>query len=301
MKNIKSLIILAIFASAVTAACNPIEDKDLRDEFSNSGTPVTRATLSEAISVTQPFPNEDGVIAGDQYVVIKNNRPDIGGAWHIGWGVGEKILNTDSDTLIYEANGTYNIYFVGISGNTIVRSDTTQITVTNVFDKWAGYLTGAENKADKTASKTWGFREVSWGSVCNMGAHGGWKYTSAGYTPESNFAWWASVNYSTAGDQTMVFEYDGSKMTTYNADGTVKARGVFAFLHNTPESGVLGTLITTAPTIGAAYDDCGQVTGGNNSFYLLTFTDQYITIYHNGWGGSADWDDCGWYAYFRAK
>jgi len=299
MKNIRSLVFLAAIAS-FSVACNPLEDDSLRDKFIvNAGTPITKAALSAAISVTQPFSNGDGVVMGDQCVVIKNKRPDIGGAWHIGWGIGEKILNTDHDTLYYEANGKFKIYYVGISENQIVNSDTIEVTVTNVFDPWAGYLTGAVDKSNKTAAKTWGFREVSWGSVCNMGAHGGWKYTSAGYTPESNFAWWGSVSYAQAGDQTMKFEYNDSKMTTYKADGSVKASGAFGFIHNIPEAGVLGTLVTTAPTIGASYDDCGQ--GSNNNFYLLTLTKDYITVYHNGWGGAADWDDCGWYAYFMAK
>ena len=97
----------------------------------------------------------------------------------------------------------------------------------------------------------------------------------------------------------MVFEYDGSKMTTYGPDGSVAAQGTFGFIKTSPEEAVLGTWVTTAPLIGARFDDCGQ--GSNNQFYLLTFTDKFITIYHNGWDGSADWDDCGWYAYFEAK
>ena len=76
---------------------------------------------------------------------------------------------------------------MGISANQIIKTDPVVVTVTNVFDDWSTYFTGATDKSDKSAKKTWKFREVSWGSVCNMGAHGGWKYTSAGYTPESKF------------------------------------------------------------------------------------------------------------------
>ena len=84
------MFFLAAIAS-LSVACNPLEDDSLRDKFIvNAGTPITKTTLSAAISVTQPFPNEDGVVMGDQCVVIKNKRPDIGGAWHIGWGIGEK-------------------------------------------------------------------------------------------------------------------------------------------------------------------------------------------------------------------
>ena len=162
-------------------------------------------------------------------------------------------------------------------------------------------ITGATDKSDKSAKKTWKFREVSWGSVCNMGAHGGWKYTSAGYTPESNFAWWANVTAAEAGDQSMVFEFDGNKMKTYDASGNLKAEGTFSFTHEKPEDGVLGELITSIPTIGGNYDDNGQSVG-SNKFWLLTLDENYITIYHPGkYSGGVDWDDSGWYAYFKTE
>ena len=82
-----------------------------------------------------------------------------------------------------ESNADYSIYYMGISANQIIKTDPVVVTATNVFDDWSTYFTGATDKSDKSAKKTWKFREVSWGSVCNMGAHGGWKYTSAGYTP----------------------------------------------------------------------------------------------------------------------
>ena len=165
---------------------------------------------------------------------------------------------------------------MGISANQIIKTDPVVVTVTNVFDDWSTYFTGATDKSDKSAKKTWKFREVSWGSVCNMGAHGGWKYTSAGYTPESNFAWWANVTAAEAGDQSMVFEFDGNKIKTYE-------------------------LITSIPTIGGNYDDNGQSVG-SNKFWLLTLDENYITIYHPGkYSGGVDWDDSGWYAYFKTE
>lgn len=282
-------------------ACDPIEDQSLREKYiDNVGEPISQAELQKAISVTQPFENKDGVVEGDQYVIIKNNRPDIGGTWHLRWGAGEKTLGTNNDTVIYDANGIYDIYYVGISANKIIKTDPITITVTNVFDEWAGLLTGAENKADKAAQKTWMFREVSWGSVCNMGAHGGWKYTEAGYTPESNFAWWASKTLAQAGNQTMTFKFDGNKLIVYNADGTQKNEGVFSFNHDKPEEGVLGEFSTTVPTIGGQYDEIGQKMG-TNTFWILTLTDDYMTIYHPlKYSGGADWADHGWYAYFEA-
>ena len=125
--------------------------------------------------------------------------------------------------------------------------------------------------------------------------------TSAGYTPESNFAWWANVTAAEAGDQSMVFEFDGNKMKTYDASANLKAEGTFSFTHEKPEDGVLGELITSIPTIGGNYDDNGQSVG-SNKFWLLTLDENYITIYHPGkYSGGVDWDDSGWYAYFKTE
>ena len=293
MKRIN--LFLAAGALLSVMACNPVEDISLREKYiDNAGAPISSAELTAALTVTQD-PNSDEVIT------LRNARPDIGGAWHIGTAMGESIIKNDQYTYVYDANGEFEIYYVGMSEGKVVESAHFPIVVTGVFDPWAGMLTGAKDKTDKSAKKTWSWREVSWGSICNMGAHGGWKYASAGYTPESNFCWWA--NYTLANvdvtKEKMVFEYDGSKMTTYGPDGSVSATGTFGFIKQSPEQDVLGTWVTTAPLIGARFDDCGQ--GTNNQFYLLTLTDKYITIYHNGWGGSADWGDCGWYAYFEAQ
>lgn len=299
MKRLIELVMMFVAVFTVIS-CDPIEDNSLRDSKINGvGTPITAEELKAALSMTQ-LPNQDGVVIGDQYIIVKNSRPDIGGRWHLLRGAMEKTYGTDNDTIICSDNGDYQLYYEGISANTIVKTAPFEFTVTNVFDPWSKYFTNAVDKADKTAKKTWRFRQVSWGSVCNMGAHGGWKYTSAGYTPESNFAWWANVTLATAGDQKMVFEYDGNKLTNYKADGTVRYSGNFSFTHNQPETGVLGELITSCPVIGSSYDDEGQSTKKNNTFWLLTLTDDYITLYHpDKYKGGGDWDDSGWYVYYK--
>ena len=54
-------------------------------------------------------------------------------------------------------------------------------------------------------------------------------------------------------------------------------------------------------TIGGNYDDNGQSVG-SNKFWLLTLDENYITIYHPGkYSGGVDWDDSGWYAYFKTE
>ena len=99
----------------------------------------------------------------------------------------------------------------------------------------------------------------------------------------------------------MVFEFDGNKMKTYDASGNLKAEGTFSFTHEKQEDGVLGELITSIPTIGGNYDDNGQSVG-SNKFWLLTLDENYITIYHPGkYSGGVDWDDSGWYAYFKTE
>ena len=139
------------------------------------------------------------------------------------------------------------------------------------------------------------------GSVCNMGALEAGNIPVQAILPESNFAWWANVTAAEAGDQSMVFEFDGNKMKTYDASGNLKAEGTFSFTHEKPEDGVLGELITSIPTIGGNYDDNGQSVG-SNKFWLLTLDENYITIYHPGkYSGGVDWDDSGWYAYFKTE
>lgn len=296
MKNIKFGLVLSAVA-LFGFACNPIEDDTLRDKYvTNAGAPISVEELTAALEVTQPYPNQDGVVEGDQYVHLKNNRPEIGGVWH----VGNKTFLTDDNIVVMEANGVYDVYYVAVSNNEVVQSTPVQITVTNVFDEWMGYFTGAEDKSDMSASKTWGFRQ-GLASVCDMCGHGWWKYTSAGYTPESfaGVTWWSGISYATAGDQTMVFEVDGNKLTTFDAAGNKKAEGTFEFSHEVPEDAVLGTLSTTVPVIGGSFDDCGQ--GSNNSFYILTLTDKYLTIYHPTVRPGSDWGDYGWRAVYEAK
>jgi hypothetical protein len=135
-----------------------------------------------------------------------------------------------------------------------------------------------------------------------MGAHGGWKYTSSGYTPESNFAWWGSVNLAQAGDQKIVFEIQGTKVKTYDKSGNLMNEGTFGFDRDQPEDLVQGRLTTNIPVIGSNYDDLGQSKGKDNVFWILTLTDEYITLYHpQKYTGGGDWDDYGWYVYYESK
>lgn len=61
-------ILIAMLASAfIVTACDPIEDEDLRDKYvTDAGTPITKEALQAAISITQPFPNQDGVVYNPQ-------------------------------------------------------------------------------------------------------------------------------------------------------------------------------------------------------------------------------------------
>lgn len=302
MKKYFKFIFFLIIGTALLTSCNSIEDSS---DFDKAGTPITSEDLKAALSYVQ-LPNQENSVVGDQYIIVKNKRPDIGGTWHLVRGDTEKTYATDNDTLICTDNGDYKLYYVGISANQVVKTEPFEFTVTNVFDEWSGYLTGAKDKSDLTATKTWTFREVKWASttsICNNGAYGGWKYTNAGYTPESNFMWWGNHTMADAGGQKMVFEYKDNKLTIYGTDGSKKYEGKFSFTHNTPDAMVLGELITNVPLIGAQWDDCApQKQGVSNVFWILTCTEDYITIFHpEKYTGGVDWDNCGWYAYFKSE
>ena len=242
----KSIIYKLLLLSILFAyGCNPIEDNVLREKFENAGSPITQAELDAALSVTQPIPNSDDKVEGDQYVVLKNSRPDIGGVWHLGWSTGEKIFGTDNDTIIYEANGEYEIYYTGISENQIVTSKKFKIKVANCFDEYDFLLSGAKDKADKTAKKTWVFMPVS-GALYN-GQYGNWKY----YDPLPGQNSWGTVNTATVPEQKMTLEFNGHKMTTYLASGAVSKVGTWAFTHDKPEK-VTGVFITTIPVMGTS-------------------------------------------------
>lgn len=274
-------------------ACTPIEDQELRDKYvTNAGDPITVAELDAALEVSQPYPNQDGVIEGDQYVHLKNKRPEIGGTWH----VGSKSYLTDDQIIVVEANGVYDVYYSAVSNGKIVNSTPVQVTVTNVFDPMVGILTSAQDKTDKTATKEWGFRpDLSF--VCDMAAHGWWK----NYAPEYDVAigWWGFTDFAAAGDQRMVFSADGNKLTTFDATGAVKNEGRFEVSHEQPETGVLGLFKTNIPVIGSEFDDNGQ--GDNNTFYILTLTDKYMTIYHVPASPPGDWEEANWRVCYEAK
>ena len=288
-------------------ACDPIEDTDDQSKFDNAGEAISSADLTKALSVTQ-LPNVEGQDAGDQYVIVKNSRPDIGGVWIFKKGDVTTTYGTDADTIVLGSNGTYEVTYRGISNNKIVTSDPIEIVVTNVFDIFDQYLTGAKSKSDINATKKWKMRRVVDGSTvayCHNGAHGAWKYTSAGYTPEkvNGVAWWGTIGDSQIGDYTkryMIFSYKGNAMASYRPDGSVASTGNFSYNHDAVETGVLGEFLPSyAPLGGAAFDECA-IFKKQPVYYLLTLNDKYMTLYHPAKIGGEDWSDCGWYVFYEA-
>ncbi|MDR1719268.1 MAG: hypothetical protein LBR67_04010 [Dysgonamonadaceae bacterium] len=292
--KIKSLIFMLMVA-LLGIACNPIEDQSLREEFNKAGASISQTELDAALSVTQPIPNSDDRVEGDQYVVIHNSRPDIGGVWHVGTSTGDKIIATDHDTIIYGSNGEFEIYYVGVSENQVVTSRKFPVTVTNVFDIYDNYLSGAKDKADKSAKKTWTFQTAN--DIAYEGAHGAWKYY-ADLTPGVG-KWWQDNIPTSVREQTMVFEYDGHKMTTYTNTGTKIEEGSWAYTHESPEAMVNGEFITTIGAIGKAYD--GYAKNGFK-YWILKISETDLVIYHPArYTGAGDWDDDGYYFFYKVK
>jgi hypothetical protein len=297
MKKIKMYIVLATTA-LIGFACNPIEDQSLRNEFENTGTPITQSELDAALSVTQPIPNADDKVEGDQYVVLKNNRPDIGGAWHYETKAGPQTIASDEATIIYNDNNLdgYAIYYEGISANQIVKSKTFRVVVTNCFDEYTHFLTGAQDKADKTAKKTWTFADAT--NVLYEGAHGAWKYLDL---EPGVGKWWAPALTADEREQTMVFEFDGNNFVTYSNTGILQSEGTWTSNHDIPEEKVVGELTTTKPVIGGN-EDGYNVPGGTNKYWILKIDEKDLVIYKPQlYTGAGDWDNDGYYFFFRAK
>ena len=301
MKKIKIYIALVVGLFCMIA-CNPIEDMSLVEEhFDNVGDPISKAELEAAISVTQPIANEDGKVEGDQYVVLVNKRPDIPGVWHVQMNTGTKIFGTDQDTVVYTANGDYSIHFVARSANTTVQTDPFSISVTNCFDEWDNYFTGAVDKSDRGAKKVWEYWEGPTGLVYYNGMYSNWRHFAISDIHMGKNSWGPITTKEQAGDYTMVFEYEGSKLTIYNPDGTVNKAGNFAYTHEVPDEGVVGELKTTIPIAGS--QTAWTATGDDNTFWLIQLDEKHMVVVlpQDGWEPVNFWDYSSWYAFYKVK
>lgn len=290
MKTIIKLLLICVLAAY---GCDPIEDNSLREKFENTGTPISQAELDAALSVTQPIPNTDDKVEGDQYVVLKNNRPDVGGVWHLQWSTGEKIVGSDNDTVIYDSNGEFEIYYTAVSGNQFITSKKFTVNVTNVFDEYDFFLSGAVDKADKTAKKTWKFMPVT-GALYN-GMYGNWKY----YDPIPGQNSWGNVNTATVAEKTVTFEFADHIMTTHLASGEVSKTGKWSYTRENPE-GVEGELITTIPMIGT--DKSWSVWKGTETPYWIVSVSEDLLVLafpelYNKPATSDDWNHFAMYYY----
>jgi len=308
MKNIfTAAVILA--ATLAFAACNPIEDQSLRDKYiTNAGKAMTSEELSSHLKVSQISETND-------VITVENDDPTIGGIWHFATATGDAILKSDKGTYTYTSNGTFDVFMVApTAANKLVESKHFQVTVTDVYDPWVGKLTGAKDKFDKTAKKTWGFRIVKGdGSdstdpndyVCCEPAYGFWKWYAP--TTVSGQDWGGKQTFATAGDQKMVFEYNGQKLTTYKADGSVNKSGNFVVNHTSPDkagpntkngTAAFGTLTTTIPVAGQELGKSKKVE--KPEFLLLELTDDHLVIFNYSKYPGPDWDDNGWIVYYKA-
>lgn len=312
-KNISFLASAAAILAVI--ACNPIEDQSLRDKYvTNVDHILTTQELDAHLHIIQNAENDD-------VFTVENDDPSIGTVWHFTTAAGDYILKSDKGTYTYTANGDFEIYAVAPAGaNKTVESTHKKVTVTNVYDPWVGMLTGAKDKTDKSAVKTWGFRSVDGmgndtpgdpaGYICAMSAYGFWKWYP--HTQVSGQAWWGQVTYGTAGDQTMKFTYSGTKLDTYDASGAKMNSGNFAVNHTPVDAspiqtgkGVvqMGVFTATCPIIGSEFDDYGQ--SGTTNFLLIYLDDKNMTLAHypdmSACSAGLDWNDAVWISYYQAK
>lgn len=305
MKTTIKSAIAVLFASTVLCSCETIENKYDFDQTN----PISAQELKQALEFHQ-FENKDGEVVGDQYIIVRNNRPDIGGTWHLVHNGSELTYSTDHDTIICTDNGEFELYYQGISKNTIVKTEPFTFTVTNVFDEWSNYFTGAENKADKTASKTWIFRGVKSGDsqlIALNGGYGVWNYAEGDAIDAliASNAWWNNHTIQEAANYEWKFDYENNKLTVTNASGAPRYEGTFSFTHNAAETGVLGELITDVPLFEISWDDCNvqnNKNGKQNVYWIIRFDGEILTLAHpDTFGGGVDWDNCAFFGFLQAK
>src|SRR5574344_1637347 len=123
MKTSYNYLLFAIATLLAFSSCNPIE---VSSEFDKNATSISADELSAALSITQ-LENSDDKVEGDQCVIVKNSRPDLGGVWHFVFGESEKTYNTDNGTIVLTNNGKYQVYYQTISGNKSVKSNPIEI------------------------------------------------------------------------------------------------------------------------------------------------------------------------------
>jgi hypothetical protein len=239
----KAKYYILIVTAMLAAACDPIEDQSLREDFENTGTPVTQEELDAAISITQPIEGQD------YKVVVKNNRTDVPGVWHVQTSVGQKTIGTDRDTIVYDKNSTYEIYYTGLSAKQVVTSKTFSVSVSDLpVDEYEMYICGATQGNTNGAKKTWTFQRAE-KPVCYNGMLAAWHYYSP-FTPGTSI--WGTVNLTDILDQTMTFEFEDSKFTTYDKNGVKMGEGKWSSTHNFNDNNkVVGELYTTIGIIGS--------------------------------------------------
>jgi hypothetical protein len=280
-------------------ACDPIEDTSLRDAFAKTGTPLTGAELTQVLSVTQPIPNADDKVEGDQYVVIHNSRPDIAGTWFVNTPTGIKQYHTDHDTVVYAANGVYDIYFVGLSEKQAVTSGTFTVSVTNCFDEYMTFLSGAQDKADKTAKKTW--KLLDHPLAFYNGMYGAWKYYDM--TPgQSNYQGGGTVLTADDFGKTMVFEIADSKLTIYDKNGAVLSTGGWGFSHEDRGELIAGEVIASIPLI-ATEKRWQTFSGTSTPYYILSIDNNAMILCLPGTYNRTgdDWDYDASYYFFVSE
>ncbi|MDR0543424.1 MAG: hypothetical protein LBH19_14605 [Dysgonamonadaceae bacterium] len=297
MKTKLYIFTIVIVLFGITA-CDPIEDTDLRDEFAKTGTPITSAELTAALSVTQPISNSDDKVEGDQYVVVHNNRPDIPGTWFVQTATGVVQYHTDHDTIIYGSNNTYDIYFVGLSEKQAVRSETFTVTITNCFDEYMTFLSGAKDKADKTAKKTW--KLLNHPLAFYNGMYGAWKYYDMS-PGQRNYQSGASVLTTDDFGKYMVFEIAGSKLTIYDKTDAVLSSGGWGFTHDDRGEEIDGELICSTRLIGT--EKAWQTYSGTSTpYYILSIDENNMILCLPGTYNRTgdDWDYNASYYFFTA-
>src|SRR5574344_521295 len=250
-KRMKKILFSLMVLAGVLCSCDPV-CKDIQP-----GGVVDASDLQLDVHATT---------TGGNQIILANNTKGVGSYWD--YVVGRS--SAQCDTILMPFLGEQTITFTGLcDGGTVTT--TRKITVSKidhpVAEQWALFAgTGA-------SGKTWTWDDNSADAV----------YGTGGYMTEF-LPDWTSVALADTEDPTgyMVFDLNGGpNYTLYKGDGTVSAKGTFAFdmssTMNNPDDGSqwsIGTLTLTGATVLN-----GHIYGATDAVYkynILTLSDDKL-------------------------
>jgi hypothetical protein len=264
-KTMKKLLFSFMILAGILCSCDPVCD-DIQP-----GGVVDESALQLDVHATT---------TGGNQIILTNNTKGVGSYWD--YGIGRS--SAQCDTILIPYLGEQTITFTGLcDGGTVTT--TRKITVSKIdhptAQEWAFFAgTGSDGK-------TWTWDDAAADAVYGTGGY------MAEFVPN-----WTTVALADTEEPEgyMVFDLNGGpNFTLYKGDGTVAAKGKFAFdmssrIDNTDDGSQwsIGTLTLTGATVLNGHL-CGY-TDPVYKYSILTLTDDKLVLCAAA-DGAIGWDE----------